>query len=388
MASILISQRFYPEKGGSISWWQELYQHWPEPFTIITSKYSEKTYPELKLNNCTQIIREDILMDDWGIKNPASFLKYIRIIRLLFRQITAAQSEIHCTHIIPEGLAAICCKIIKPQTKVIAYVHGEELLAYSASRELQLLFKLVAGSIDLYICNSQNTASLLQRLHPKINLSKIKVVLPCIDYQGYQITSSRSELRRKYKLKEQGCYLVSLGRLIKRKNQGAVIAALKQLIPKYPNLNYLCLGSGPEKSNLENLSKTLNLTEHVTFLEPFAESEKIELLNAADIFILPTIPTATDIEGFGIALVEAQACGLPVICGNSGGETEAVQADISALVIDATKPSEIIAAIAKIAENPDLYSELANASKRNAQKFDSLASSKTVFNLIKGLRLC
>lgn len=85
-------------------------------------------------------------------------------------------------------------------------------------------------------------------------------------------------------------------------------------------MNYLCIGSGPEKENLFNLTQQLNLEEFVTFIEPAADSEKIELLQASDIFVLPTIPTSTDIEGFGIALVEAQACGLPVICGNSGGE--------------------------------------------------------------------
>lgn len=133
MAAILLTQRFYPEKGGSISWWQELYQHWPEPFSIITNEYPQAPETEIMLKNCTCIIRSKILMADWGINNFPSLLKYFRMITLLNQQNKSPISEIHCAHIIPEGLAAVVSKITKPKTKIIAFVHGEELLAYMSS---------------------------------------------------------------------------------------------------------------------------------------------------------------------------------------------------------------------------------------------------------------
>jgi glycosyltransferase involved in cell wall biosynthesis len=99
------------------------------------------------------------------------------------------------------------------------------------------------------------------------------------------------------------------GRLIPSKNVNILIKSIKLIKEKNPEIKSLIIGDGPEKKKLEELTKELNLEKNIKFLG-FLENHNdvCALMKSSKVFILPSTR-----EGFGIVVIEANACGIPVV---------------------------------------------------------------------------
>jgi len=109
--------------------------------------------------------------------------------------------------------------------------------------------------------------------------------------------------------------LLSVGELNKNKNHESIIKALSLL--KNPNIYYLICGKGPLKDYLMHLTRKLDLENQIKFLG--FRNDVGEILKISDIFLLPSFR-----EGLSVALMEAMACGLPVICSNIRGNRDLI----------------------------------------------------------------
>jgi glycosyltransferase involved in cell wall biosynthesis len=100
--------------------------------------------------------------------------------------------------------------------------------------------------------------------------------------------------------------IIFAGRLLSHKNVDVLIKAMKQLSPRH---KLVIIGDGPEMSNLKKLVKELKLSAQVSFKGFVKENkEVIALIKSSKIFVLPS-----EREGFGISVIEANACGIPVV---------------------------------------------------------------------------
>ncbi len=103
--------------------------------------------------------------------------------------------------------------------------------------------------------------------------------------------------------------LIFAGRLIKEKNVDILINSISRIKEKFPDIRCLIIGDGPEREKLEELTVGLQLTDNVIF-KGFMENydDLIGYMKSSKVFVLPSIR-----EGFGIVVIEANACGLPVV---------------------------------------------------------------------------
>jgi len=133
----------------------------------------------------------------------------------------------------------------------------------------------------------------------------------------------RSESRRALGLDDDAQVLVTVGGLVERKGFHRVIACLPELMKDFPKLHYLCVGSaGPEgdfSARLRAQVTELGLDERVHFLGALPPDEVRRALSAADVSVL-----ATSNEGWANVLLEAMACGVPVVATDVGGNAEVV----------------------------------------------------------------
>jgi glycosyltransferase involved in cell wall biosynthesis len=131
------------------------------------------------------------------------------------------------------------------------------------------------------------------------------------------------EARRALGLPEDGKVLITVGGLVERKGFHRVIACLPELLGRFPDLHYLAVGSaGPEgdfRPQLEQQIRQLALEGRVHFTGALPIEGVRQALSAADVFVL-----SSRNEGWANVLLEAMACGLPVVATDVGGNSEVV----------------------------------------------------------------
>jgi glycosyltransferase involved in cell wall biosynthesis len=164
------------------------------------------------------------------------------------------------------------------------------------------------------------------------------------------------EVRRRLGVREGDLLILSVARLAADKGLEYLIQAAAILQRTERRFHVVIAGDGPVRSQLQNLARSLSITQRVTFLG-FREDVD-DLLAACDLVVLPSLR-----EGLSIALLEAMAAGKPIIATSIGSHLElASQAEIARLVPPADSQS-ICAAILRFARDPALMARLGTSAR-------------------------
>ncbi len=156
------------------------------------------------------------------------------------------------------------------------------------------------------------------------------------------------------KKSHQKLVLISTGRLIERKGYQYLIKAMHGL----GNVELRLIGEGNLKNNLEGLAASCNVK--VNFLGKVSHHCLPEYLRNADIFVLPSLN-----EGMSNAILEAMACGLPIITTDTGGSKELIKDN--GFIVKKADINELKQAIKLFIQNPELVVQMGKASRRLAE---------------------
>ena len=154
-------------------------------------------------------------------------------------------------------------------------------------------------------------------------------------------------VRRKHGL-DGGPWLLTVARLDFHKGIDTVIRALPAIRAAFPSARYAVAGIGSRRDSLEALASELGLGDAVRLLGFVPDDELPSLYNAADLFVLASRRYDLLVEGFGIAIVEASASGLPVIASRSGGIPDAVREGETGFLVDPEDPAAVAAAAIRL----------------------------------------
>ncbi len=173
--------------------------------------------------------------------------------------------------------------------------------------------KLFAGAVDHWVSASSYNARQIEGRYGR----SVRVIHNGVDTGVFRPQPRDAALRLQYGAGEDDTLIVSVGRLVGWKGHRVVIEALRGL-PQ--NFRYLIAGDGPEREALQALASGAGVAERVRFAGAVAHGGLPQLLSNADLFVQPS----TGEEAFGISVVEAMACGLPVFASNNGGLPEII----------------------------------------------------------------
>ena len=148
---------------------------------------------------------------------------------------------------------------------------------------------------------------------------------------------------------DQAITLLTVSRLVERKGHSKVLHALVHL----PHVRYHIVGDGPMRQAIEAEVEELGLKERVVITTGASDAELPKIYSEADIFVMPTIKTANDREGFGIVYLEAQLFGLPVVATRQPGVDEAIQHEASGLLCD-DRPEALLEALQRLVSDSAL----------------------------------
>ncbi len=230
------------------------------------------------------------------------------------------------------------------------------------------------------------TVILLKKEVLKLGLSeqKITLVYPCPNIKPEDLNSQeRQTLKTELELHGKKV-LLSVGRLVPRKGFDKVIESLSEVIKKVPNLQYLIVGNGQYKDDLEKLALNLKVLDHLTICEDIPDTNLPSYYDLADVFIMPARQIdVCDVEGFGIVYLEANSFGKPVIAGKSGGASEAVIDGQTGLLVDPANVSDIAKAITQLMTNQEYAMKLGeNGKARVMNEFQWLLQVEKLKNIL------
>jgi phosphatidylinositol alpha-1,6-mannosyltransferase len=195
------------------------------------------------------------------------------------------------------------------------------------------------------------------------------VVPPGVDTDRFVPLSpaERQSARARFGLSSSDEIVLGVSRLVPRKGFDTVIRAVAQLAPHRPRLRLVIASTGRDEDRLKKLAAELSAP--VTFLGRVPHDDLPLLYGCADIFSMMCRNRwgGLEQEGFGIVFVEAAACGVPQIAGDSGGAAEAVADGVTGYVMhNPGDASGLAARIAKILDSPALRESMARESRARA----------------------
>lgn len=380
---LLFSEIFPPQTGGSGRWFWEIYRRLPgEKVAIATRDFPG--HEEFDQTHDLSITRIPISFRSWGIVKPASMRNYASIARDLLRVVRRVRPNIvHCGRCLPEGLIALGTGIWT-RVPYVCYVHGEEVSTAARSRELKFLAQRALNGAHKIIANSENTKRMLCDCWG-LPGSKIYVLYPGVDTEQF-VPAARDDKWRDRMGWSGRKVILTVGRLQRRKGHDQLIRALPRIRQTVPNVLYAILGDGGERPKLDALVAELGVGDLVQFAGEVSDEEMVRSYQQCDLFALPNRQIGGDIEGFGIVLLEAQACGKPVIAGDSGGTSETMDIPSTGRVVCCDGPEPLGSTIAEMLSRPE---ELEAMGKRARQwtvdRFDWKVLSKEAEELFASL---
>lgn len=196
----------------------------------------------------------------------------------------------------------------------------------------------------------------------------VRVVPLGTDPNHFRAGVDTSAVRSRYGL-EEGRWLLTVARLVAHKGIDTVLHVLAALKHDHPTLRYLVVGSGGMQTELEGLARALDVSERVRFLTSVPDADLPALYNLAEIYLGVSRPAELMMEGFGISLSEASACGIPVVGGSSGGIPDAVRENETGLLVNAERPEPVIEAVRLLLEDRQLSRRLGAAGRRAVESF-------------------
>lgn len=382
MTDVLVSYDFPPMIGGAHSWLYEIYRRWPTDVDVLTAKYSKSENEASRQRSFDSTDHGALRIARTADTTHQIDLRSYHYLRSLWRQASEIGrlagnrrssgpevGVIHALRAFPEGVAAwLCWRRNRRARRLVTYVHGEEILVSQTSRQLAMLANRVYQDSDLVIANSENTRKILAAAFSGIESVSIH---PGVDIKRF---SQVGDLREAYRIARgwppETVVVLTLARMEPRKNHAMVIRAITKLRAEGLPLGLICGGDGPERKALETLAHELGVASWVQFVGSIAEEEKPSLFSSADIFAMPSVSVGAMIEGFGIVFLEAAAAGLPTVCGNSGGQREAVLNGKSGFSVDGESLEAVAQAIKLLAQDSDLRHTLGDAGRKWAAEND------------------
>ncbi len=171
----------------------------------------------------------------------------------------------------------------------------------------------------------------------------------------------RNRIRAEFGIEERAPVVGTVGRMIEAKDYPLMLKALGLARQASPELHWLQVGDGPEREKVMNLAEEMGLSASVSFAG--RRSDVGDLLEAMDIWVMSSIR-----EGLPVALLEAMAAGKTIVGTNVGGIPDAVEHEVSALLVPPQNAEELAGSMVMVLNERSLAENLATAARDRAQR--------------------
>jgi colanic acid/amylovoran biosynthesis glycosyltransferase len=254
---------------------------------------------------------------------------------------------IHC-HYGTVGRAAIVLKDIGLGSKISTVFHGYDLSMYLNEHGFEVYQELFAKG-DIFLPVSEFWKQKLI----DIGCPAKKTI---VHHMGIDTAIFKPGIRGK---DSERTKILTVARLTEKKGHRYALEAIRRVLGVFPQLEYHIAGDGPLFDEMKQLTREWGFENHVVFHGKVDAEEAMELYENADIFLLPSVTSSEgDMEGIPVSLMEAMACGLPVISTMHSGIPELVANGQAGYLVPERDVDALAAAIQKLLERSGLWPKM------------------------------
>ncbi|MBN2200618.1 glycosyltransferase family 4 protein [bacterium] len=280
-----------------------------------TVRTAERATVPPRKGGFTSVLKLFLLM------RPEELAKLFFVLRLIRARRLGPRDWVIVSDPAPMGYSAVFARFLLG-IPFAAVCHGGEVLYHRSRRIESVKLSAVLKEADILIANSRFTQRLL--VDAGCEPDNIRVVHPGVDVRHFRPGPKDLRLIRELGIKNR-TVLLTVAHLVEHKNHSGVLAVMAALIGKYRNLHYLIMGNGPTGERIKTEARRLGLEGRVTFLRQVSYADLPRYYRLCDVYIMLSRQMALSVEGFGIAFLEAGACGKPSIGMAAGGIADAVE---------------------------------------------------------------
>ncbi len=291
---------------------------------------------------------------------------------------------VHCGNVKPAGYPA---RWVYERCRVPygIFFHGGDLLSEQhkvrQSRFKRRSTRAILGGAAVLMANSAWTRDLALTVLGELGLDghgqRLRVVHLGTDPGRFRPGVDATELRGRLELphsrgRNGTRWLLTVARIEPHKGVDTVLQALPAILARAPDVHYAVAGAGAaaERAKLERLAEQLGVAGRVQFLGEVSERDLPALYGLATVYVgASRRAERIGVEGFGISLVEASACGLPVVAGNSGGVPDAVRDGETGFLVPPEDPAAFSDAICRLLADDELARRVGAAGRRAVETY-------------------
>ncbi len=254
--------------------------------------------------------------------------------------------------------------------KIIALTHGHEVW-WAKVWPFSWAISYIGNAVDHLTCLCDFTREAISKSLSHAAKKAMVTISPGIDIDHFIPAISPAEIARRKSLRSRyhlgdDPTIISVGRLVHRKGQDKLIQGLPAIRKEIPNARLVLIGEGPYRKKLEKLTADNNLGDAVIFIGRIPHHELPSYISMGDVFAMPSRSRffGLEVEGLGIVYLEASACGLPVLAGDSGGAPETVQRGITGDVVDGRDEMAIANSLITLLKDPVRLKKMGEAGRQ------------------------
>ncbi|HTT34726.1 MAG TPA: glycosyltransferase family 4 protein [Thermoplasmata archaeon] len=319
--------------------------------TVLTSRFDRRLPAEETIDG-VRVVRAPTLAVAWNTPIDAGTRRLIR----------AIPADVIHLHYPPPLTAHFALRGLGPdRPPVVLTYHCDLYLAGPLGRLATGLYErlILPGTlrgVDRIIVHTRSYGQTSRALAGR----PLEIVPSSVDLARFHPAPADPALRRALGLDGRRL-LAFTGRLVPHKGLDALLRAVAQL-PE--DVALLLIGRGPGRGSLEASARRLGVLDRVRFLSEVGDDALADHLRLAELFVFPS---QNRLEGFGLAVAEAMAVGLPVLIADMPGVREVIEPGTEGLLIEPMNPDDLAEKVRTLLGDPATRARMGAAARRRAE---------------------
>ncbi len=289
-------------------------------------------------------------------KNAYDLSQIWKVIRLIRdRRIDLVQTTLFYADVI----GALAARIAG-----VRHVVSWEAITQPYAKKHLLAYRLAAKWFSRSVAVShtiQQQVTDMRRVDPR----KAMTIHYGVDTDLFKQNTNRAAVRKSLSLCPDTQILGTVARFTEQKGHCYLLDAAPDIVRSHPNVRFVFAGDGPLRTSIEAQADRLGVKSHCCFLG--FRSDVTDLLNAFDVFVLPSL-----YEGLPNVVLEAMACGLPVVATAVDGTPEAVRHGVTGFLVPPKDPGALANALIRLLEDENIVRLMGRNGRLRAEEVFSL----------------